>query len=144
MRMIGSWQLWAIGSAIFAALTAVFGKIGVADIDSNLATLIRTVFIVGILTLIVMFTRSWQPLNSIPMRTWFFLLLSGLATGASWLCYYHALKLGPASGVAPLDKLSVVLVAVLGATVLGEVLSWRNWIGVAMMAAGAILVAIKT
>ena len=141
--MLGSWQFWAGGSALFAALTAIFGKIGVADIDSNLATLIRTVFIVGVLAAIVAFTGGWQPLNSIPRRTWIFLLLSGLATGASWLCYYHALKLGPASGVAPIDKMSVVLVAILGVTLLGEKLSLQNWLGVAMMAGGAVLVALR-
>jgi bacterial/archaeal transporter family protein len=141
--MIGTWQLWAAGSAVFAALTAIFGKIGVEKIDSNLATLIRTVFIVGVLAGIVAFTGAWQPLNSIGRRTWVFLLLSGLATGASWLCYYHALKLGPASGVAPIDKMSVVLVAIFGVTLLGESLSARNWLGVAMMACGAVLVALR-
>jgi len=141
--MISGWQAWAVGSAIFAALTAIFGKIGVADIDSNLATLIRTVFIVGVLTAIVAFAGGWQPLNTIPRKTWLFLLLSGLATGASWLCYYHALKIGPASGVAPIDKMSVVLVALFGVTLLGESLSWRNWLGIAMMTAGALLVALR-
>jgi len=141
--MTGNWQAWAAGSALFAALTAIFGKIGVADIDSNLATLIRTIFIVGVLAAIVAFTHGWQPLDTIPKRSWIFLLLSGLATGASWLCYYHALKLGPASGVAPIDKLSVVLVAVFGVTLLGESLSWQGWLGVVMMAGGAALVALK-
>jgi transporter family protein len=141
--MTGSWQLWAAGSALFAALTAIFGKIGVAQIDSNLATFIRTVFIVFVLGAIVAFTKGWQPLGSIPRKTWVFLLLSGLATGASWLCYYHALKVGPASGVAPIDKMSVVLVAVIGVVFLGESLSPLGWLGVAMMAAGAILVALK-
>ena len=141
--MIGTWQLWAAGSAVFAALTAIFGKIGVEKIDSNLATFIRTVFIVGVLAAVVAFSGGWQPLNTIPRRTWLFLLLSGLATGASWLCYYHALKLGPASGVAPIDKLSVALVAIFGAAVLGETLSWKNWLGVVLMAAGAILVALR-
>jgi len=141
--MTGTWQLWAAGSAVFAALTAIFGKIGVEKIDSNLATLIRTVFIVGVLALIVAFTGAWQPLNTIPRRSWAFLLLSGLATGASWLCYYHALKLGPASGVAPIDKMSVVLVALFGVTLLGESLSPRNWLGIGLMAAGAVLVALR-
>lgn len=141
--MSGNWQAWAAGSALFAALTAIFGKIGVAQIDSNLATLIRTVFIVGVLAAIVAFTHGWQPLGTIPKRTWIFLLLSGLATGTSWLCYYHALKLGPASGVAPIDKLSVVLVALLGVTLLGESLTWQGWLGIVMMAGGAALVALK-
>jgi transporter family protein len=141
--MTGNWQAWAAGSALFAALTAIFGKIGVAQIDSNLATLIRTIFIVGVLAAIVAFTHGWQPLGTIPKRTWIFLLLSGLATGASWLCYYHALKLGPASGVAPIDKLSVVLVALFGVTLLGERLSWQGWLGILMMAGGAALVSVK-
>ena len=139
--MVGSWQFWAAGSALFAALTAIFGKIGVADIDSNLATFIRTVFIVGVLAAIVAFTGAWQPLNSIPRRTWLFLALSGLATGASWFCYFRALKLGDAARVAPIDKLSVVFVAVFSVAFLGEKLSPANWLGVVLIAAGALLVA---
>jgi transporter family protein len=143
MKLFGQWQFWAVGSACFAALTAIFGKIGVEDIDSNFATLIRTVIILGVLGLIVLGTGSYQPLETVSRRTWIFLALSGLATGASWLCYYHALKLGPASGVAPIDKMSVVLVAIFAATLLGERLMVRNWVGIAMMAVGAVLVAVR-
>lgn len=143
MTLLKDWQIWAAGSACFAALTAIFGKLGVEAIDSNFATLIRTVFIIGVLVLIALGTHAWQPLNSIPRKTWFYLLLSGLATGASWLCYYRALKLGPASGVAPIDKMSVVLVALFGFALLGEKLAVRNWLGIAMIAVGAILVAMQ-
>jgi transporter family protein len=144
MKIVAEWQFWAAGSACFAALTAIFGKIGVETIDSNFATLIRTVFILGVLVVIVVGTHAWQAPGTVSRKTWLFLLLSGLATGASWLCYYRALKLGPASGVAPIDKMSVVLVAVFGFVLLGEKLAVRNWVGVAMMAVGAILVAARS
>src|ERR1700756_2857712 len=120
MKLAAEWQFWAAGSACFAALTAIFGKIGVETIDSNFATLIRTIFIVGVLIVIVIGAHAWQPLATVSRKTWLFLLLSGLATGASWLCYYRALKLGPASGVAPIDKMSVVLVAIFAFAILGE------------------------
>ncbi len=138
---LASWQFWALLSAGFAALTAIFGKIGVEHIDSNFATLIRTCVILVVAASIVAALRSAQPLSSVAPRTWLFLILSGLATGASWLCYYRALQLGPASRVAPIDKLSVVLVAVLGAVLLGETLSLKGWLGVALIAAGAMLIA---
>jgi transporter family protein len=143
MKIIFSgWQFWALASACFAAMTAIFGKIGVEGIDSNFATLIRTFVILGAIIAIVTATGAWQPLSGISRRTWVFLILSGLATGASWVCYYRALKLGPASGVAPIDKMSVVLVALFAAAFLGETLQVRNWIGIALIAAGAILVAV--
>lgn len=138
---LASWQFWALLSAGFAALTAIFGKIGVEHIDSNFATLIRTCVILVVAASIVAALRSAQPLSSVAPRTWLFLILSGVATGASWLCYYRALQLGPASRVAPIDKLSVVLVAVLGAVLLGETLSLKGWLGVALIAAGAMLIA---
>jgi transporter family protein len=138
-----SWLPWALLSAAFAALTAIFGKVGVASIGSDLATLIRTVVILGTATAIVAATGQWQAPNTIPSKTWIFLVLSGLATGASWLCYFRALKLGDAARVAPIDKLSVVLVAVFGVIVLGERLSGVNWAGVTLIAMGAILVAMK-
>jgi bacterial/archaeal transporter family protein len=144
MKALAEWQFWAIGSACFAALTAIFGKIGVEAIDSNFATLIRTGFVVVVLALIVVATDAWQPLATVSRKTWLFLLLSGLATGASWLCYYRALKLGPASGVAPIDKMSVVLVAIFGVAILGERMDARNWLGIAMIAGGAALVAIRS
>ena len=108
-----SWQFWAVLSAIFAALTAIFAKAGIQNINSDFATFIRTVVIVAVLGGILTFTKEWQPLGSIATKTWVFLTLSGLATGASWLCYFRALQLGNASQVAPIDKLSVVLVALL-------------------------------
>ena len=136
-----SWAFWAVLSAIFAALTAIFGKIGVAEISSDFATLIRTLVILGVIALLVAATGQWQGPGSVPPRTYVFLILSGLATGASWLCYYRALKQGDAARVAPIDKLSVVLVALFGAAFLGEKLSGANWLGVGLIGAGAILVA---
>ena len=138
-----SWLAWAVLSALFAAATAVFAKAGVQDISSNYATLIRTLVVLLFLVFLVLGTGEWQPLSSIDRRTWMFLLLSGLATGASWLCYFRALKLGPVSQVAPIDKLSLLLVAVLGVVFLGEKLSARNWTGVLLMALGAFLVAFR-
>ncbi|MBN9086323.1 MAG: EamA family transporter [Reyranella sp.] len=137
-----SWLLWALLSAAFAALTAIFAKVGVSEINSDLATLIRTVVIAGVLVVLVSATGQWQPAESIRPRTWMFLALSGLATGASWLCYFRALKLGDAARVAPIDKLSVVFVAVMGVLFLGERLSGGNWLGVALIAAGSLLVAL--
>ena len=137
------WQTWALLSAGFAALTAIFGKIGVARIDPDFATLIRVAVIFAFTVTLVLVTGAGQSLASISSRTWTFLVASGLATGASWLCYYRALKLGPASQVAPLDKLSVVLVAVLGVFLLGETLTMKNWVGVALIAGGAVLVTLK-
>jgi transporter family protein len=136
------WQAWAFLSAVFAALTAIFGKVGVESINSDFATFIRTVVIVVVLAAILTATRQAQPLSTISPKTYVFLTLSGLATGASWLCYYRALKLGEASRVAPIDKLSVVLVALFGVAFLGERLSWRNWTGVVLIGAGAVLVAL--
>lgn len=128
---------------MFAALTAIFGKIGVENINSDFATFIRTIVIVVVLAGIVAATGQFQPLGEIPRRTFAFLALSGLATGASWICYYRALKLGDAARVAPIDKLSVVLVALFGVSFLGERLSPANWAGVLLIAAGAVLVALK-
>lgn len=141
--LFSTWQAWAVLSALFAAFTAIFAKIGIEDIAADMATLIRTVFILLLLITLVVATGQWQPLNTIASRTWFFLLLSGAATGASWLCYFRALKLGDAARVAPVDKLSVVMVAVLGAVLLGETLSLLNWFGVLLIAGGAVLVAWK-
>ncbi len=138
--ILASWQFWALLSA---ALTAIFGKIGVENINSDFATLIRTIVILAVAAAIVTAMRTYQPLGSVSPRTYLFLVLSGIATGASWLCYYRALQLGPAARVAPIDKLSVVLVAVLGVMLLGEKLAPRNWLGVALIAAGAMLVAFE-
>ena len=138
-----SWQLWALLAAAFAALTAIFAKVGGSDINSDYATLIRTAVILVVLAGIVAATGQWQPASAISGKSWLFLVLSGLATGASWLCYFRALKIGQASQVAPIDKLSVVLVALFGAAFLGERLSLANWLGVALIAAGAVLVALR-
>jgi transporter family protein len=135
-----SWQFWALLSAGFAALTAIFAKLGIENVNSDFATLIRTVVILCSIAAILMATGQWQPLGSISGRTYLFLVLSGLATGASWLCYFRALKLGDAARVAPIDKLSVVLVAVFGVVFLGERLSVPNWLGVSLIALGALLV----
>lgn len=140
---LSSWQFWALSSAAFAALTAIFAKVGIENINSDFATLIRTVVILLVLAGIVTVTGQAQALGSISARTYAFLVLSGLATGASWLCYFRALKLGQAAQVAPVDKLSVVLVAVFGAAFLGERLSAANWLGVVLIAVGAVLVAYR-
>ena len=140
--ILASWQFWAFGSAVFAALTAIFAKVGVAGINSDFATLIRTGVILAVTAAIVIATGQWQPPASIAPRTYLFLVLSGLATGASWLCYFRALKMGEASRVAPIDKLSVVLVALFAVMFLGERLGPRSWLGVGFVGAGAILVAI--
>ena len=141
--LVSSWVMWAGLSAVFAALTAIFGKIGVEQINSDFATLIRTAIILVIVALIVMASGAWQPLASVSRKTYLFLLLSGLATGASWLCYYRALKLGPASGVAPIDKMSVLLVALFAVLFLGERLLVHNWIGIVLIALGVVLVAVQ-
>ncbi len=138
-----SWQVWAVLSAVFAALTAIFAKVGVENVNSDLATFIRTIIVVCVLGLIVYATKQFQNPTDISGRTYLFLLLSGLGTGASWLCYFRALKLGNAAQVAPIDKLSVVLVAIFGVIFLGERLAAINWLGVALVAAGAILVAVR-
>src|SRR5689334_25252453 len=140
---LSSWQAWALLSAVFAALTAVFAKVGVEGINSDLATLIRTVIVLISLSLILFATGQFSNPGPISAKSWLFLLLSGLGTGASWLCYFRALKLGPATLVAPIDKLSVVLVALFGVAFLGERPSWNGWLGIAMIAAGAVLIAVK-
>ena len=141
--LLASWQFWAILSATFAALTAIFAKVGVENINSDFATFLRTCVVVVVLAGIVIGTGQFQPLGSISSRTYLFLTLSGLGTGASWLCYFRALKIGDAARVAPIDKLSVVLVAIFGVMFLGERLSMPNWLGVALIAGGAVLVAYK-
>jgi transporter family protein len=140
---LASWPFWALASAVFAALTAILAKIGVEGVPSNFATLVRTVVILAFATLIVTLSGEWRAPGEIARRSWLFLVLSGLATGASWLCYFRALKIGEAAKVAPIDKLSVVFVAIIAATFLGEKLSPVNWLGVTLIAAGAVLVALK-
>ncbi|TBW35094.1 EamA family transporter [Siculibacillus lacustris] len=141
--LVQSWQAWALLSAGFAALTAIFAKVGVENVDPDFATFIRTVVILCVLAGILLVVGGGQPLGTISAKTWLFLVLSGLATGGSWLCYFRALKLGDAARVAPIDKLSVVLVAIFGVVFLGERLSGTNWLGIACIAAGAMLIAYK-
>jgi transporter family protein len=142
-HLLLSWQLWALLSATFAALTAVFAKVGVESVNSDFATFARTVVVLLALGLILYATGQWQDPTTVSARTWLFLGLSGLATGASWICYFRALKLGYAARVAPIDKLSVILVAVFAVLFLAEKLSGPNWLGVALIGGGAILVAHK-
>jgi bacterial/archaeal transporter family protein len=141
--MAASWQFWALLSAFFAALTAIFAKVGIANVNSDLATLIRTVVILVVAAGIVTATSAWQPPSSISGRTWVYLVLSGAATGLSWLCYFRALQLGDAARVAPIDKLSVVMVAVFAVLFLREKLALVNWLGVILIASGAVLVSIR-
>jgi transporter family protein len=138
-----SWQVWAVLSAIFAALTAIFAKVGVEGINSDLATLIRTVIVLISLSLILLAAGRIANPGPISAKSWIFLVLSGLGTGASWLCYFRALKLGPATLVAPIDKLSVVLVALFGAVFLGERPAPQSWLGIGLIAAGALLIALQ-
>jgi transporter family protein len=143
MNLFQSWQVWAILSATFAALTAIFAKIGIENVNSDFATFVRTIVILCALGAILIATGQWQSLGSVSSRSYAFLVLSGLATGGSWICYFRALKIGDAARVAPIDKLSVVLVAIFGVAFLGERLSLPNWLGVAFIGVGAILVAYK-
>lgn len=142
LLFIQSWLFWAILAAVFAALTAIFGKVGVANIDSDFATFIRTIVVVVALGFLVWLTGKAQPISALSPKTLIFLVLSGLATGASWLCYFKALQLGKVSQVAPIDKLSVVFVAMIAAVFLGEKLSVLGWSGVVLIGVGAVLVAI--
>lgn len=140
-ELTSSWLFWAIMSAVFAALTAIFAKVGVENVNADFATFIRTIVILVTLAFILTATGQFQAPGSISGRTYTFLILSGLATGGSWICYFRALKAGQAAQVAPIDKLSVVLVALFGVAFLGEKLTLPNWLGVALIASGAILVA---
>jgi transporter family protein len=141
--MLTAWQFWALLSAAFAALTAIFAKVGIESINSDFATFIRTVVILAIIAAILTMSGEWQPFGSVSGKTYLFLVLSGFATGASWLCYFRALKIGQAAQVAPIDKLSVVLVALFGVIFLGEKMGGLSWLGIALIAGGAILVAVE-
>jgi transporter family protein len=136
------WQTWAVLSAVFAALTAIFAKIGVENVNADFATFIRTIVILMAIAFMLSVAGEWQNPGTITTRTYAFLVMSGIATGASWLCYFRALQIGNASQVAPIDKLSVVLVAIFGVMFLGEHLSALKWLGVALIAAGAIVIAL--
>lgn len=144
-RMPGeqNWLIWSLLSAAFAAMTAILAKVGVAAVDSDLATLLRTFVVVIALTALVVATGKWQNPASLPSRALLFLGLSGLATGASWFCYFRALKVGEASQVAPVDKLSVILVAVFAVIFLGERPAAKDWVGIALVGAGALLISLK-
>lgn len=143
MSKTGPWVYWALLSAIFAALTAVFAKIGLADVNPDLATLIRTTVIMVVLVGFIHFSGQWPYPAAISPKAWLFLVLSGVATGASWICYFRALQIGDASKVAPIDKLSVVLVAVFAVIFLGERPSLRDWTGILLVGAGVLLLAVR-
>lgn len=138
-----SWVFWALLSAAFAALTAIFAKVGIENVNSDFATFIRTTVILLAAGLIVYATGNWQEPSTVSPKTWLFLALSGCATGASWICYFRALKLGDAARVAPIDKLSVVFVSIIAVMFLGEKLTLPNWLGVILIAFGAVLVAYR-
>ncbi len=142
MTSSNTWFVWAALSAAFAALTAIFAKIGVQGVDSDLATLIRTAVIIVVLAAFVAWAGKWSDPRTLSAKTWIFLGLSGLATGASWVCYFRALKVGDASKVAPVDKFSLVLVAVFAFAFLGERPSPREWGGIALVAAGVLVLAL--
>jgi transporter family protein len=143
MMTASNWFFWALASAVFAALTAIFAKVGIEGVDSDLATLIRTAIILAVLSGFVYLAGKWSDPFVLSSKTWVFLILSGLATGASWVCYFRALKIGNASQVAPVDKLSLVLVAVFAFAFLGERPSLREWLGILMVAAGVFVLALK-
>lgn len=136
------WRLFALGSAVFAALTAIFGKIGVSEINSNLATFFRTMVILIVTALLVWSRHEWQRPDHLSVKGILFLICSGIATGLSWLCYYRALQLAPASRVAPIDKLSVVLVVLFAIVFLGEPLTWKVAGGTCLIAGGVLLMAL--
>ena len=142
-NILMTWQLWALLSALFAAFTAIFAKVGIEGINSDFATFIRTVVILFVLGIILSVTQQFQPIASLSQKSLLFLILSGLATGGSWICYFRALKIGNASQVAPIDKLSVVFVAVLGLIFLNEHISLTHWIGIILIASGAMIIALK-
>lgn len=137
------WFHWALMSAVFASLTAIFAKIGLEGVDSDFATMIRTFIILFSIIGFVLYAGKWVDPLSLRPKTWLFLTLSGLATGASWVCYFRALKIGDAAKVAPVDKLSVVLVAVFAVTFLGERPASKDWMGIFLVACGVVLLGLK-
>ena len=143
MAEIQSWFLWAFLSAVFAALTAIFAKVGLQGVDSDLATLIRTAIILVVLASFLYATGKWSNPFELSAKTWWFLTLSGLATGVSWVCYFRALKIGEASKVAPVDKLSLVLVVLFAVAFLNERPSLREWLGILLVSVGILVLAIK-
>jgi len=141
--MTNEWFYWAICSAIFASLTAIFAKIGLEGIDSDLATLVRTFVIIIVLSCFVAYAGKWQNPMQLSGKTWLFLILSGLATGASWVCYFRALKIGAASKVAPVDKLSLLLVALFAVIFLDERPSLREWTGIGLVGLGVFILGLR-
>jgi transporter family protein len=139
--LLNNWLFWSLLSAVFAGMTAVLAKVGVEGINSHLATAIRTMVVLLFTWLLVALARTPLSLGSISRRTWIFLILSGLATGLSWICYFRALQLGLASQVAPVDKLSVLVAIVLAALFLHESVSWHQWVGGACILGGVLLLA---
>ncbi|AUX60750.1 EamA family transporter [Simonsiella muelleri] len=137
------WFYWAAASAVFAALTAIFAKLGLQGINSDFATFIRTIVIMMALVAFLSYTKKWQPLSSLTGKNWLFLILSGLATGASWVAYFKALQLGNASQVAPIDKFSLVLVTIFAVIFLGERPNSQEWLGIGLVAAGVLVLAFK-
>lgn len=134
------WQVFAIGSAVFAAMTAILGKLGVAEVNSNLATLIRTLVIVAITACLVTARGEWEPISRLSRYGASMLALSGIATGFSWLCYYRALQMAPASRVAPVDKLSVAVVVVFAILFLREPFSWQVAVGATLIVLGVVII----
>ena len=143
MISVSNWFFWALLSAVFAALTATFAKVGLQGVDSDLATLVRTFVIMAVLIVFVHVTRKWNNPFQLSSRTWLFLVLSGLATGAPWVCSFRALKIGAASKVDPVDKLSLLLVAVFAFLFLNERPSVREWVGILMVGAGVLVLGFK-
>ena len=140
--MSSDWRIYAVGSAFFAALTAIFGKVGVSEINSDLATFLRTIVILVVTALLIWARHEWQNPAGLSPKGVVFLILSGMATGLSWLCYYRALQLGPASRVAPIDKLSVVIVIIFAVLFLGEKFTWKVGLGGILVGLGAVLMAL--
>jgi transporter family protein len=142
MKYLPAWLPFAIGSAFFASLTAVFGKLGVSGLNSNVATFIRTVVILVVTACIISMRNEWQKPTTIALNSWWYLVLSGIATGLSWLCYYRALQIGPVSKVAPIDKLSVAFAIVLGILFIGEKLTWPIALGGTLIVAGSVVMVV--
>ena len=136
------WRVFALGSAFFAALTAIFGKVGVSEINSDLATFYRTLIILAVSALLVSARQEWQGPAALSSKGLLFLVFSGVATGLSWLCYFRALQMAPASRVAPIDKFSVVLVVIFAVLMLGEKLTWKVGLGAVLITGGVILTAL--
>jgi bacterial/archaeal transporter family protein len=141
--LMSNWLPWAVLSAVFAAATAIFTKIGVRTSDSNVAVLVHTAVVMGVLLVVNFFGAAGTKFPALQAKALGWLVASGLATAASWMCYFHALKLGDASKVAPVDKLSVVFVAVFAFLFLAERPGWREWLGIVLVGAGVLLISFK-